>query len=1255
MPMRYSPTPVLISLSFFFVCLHHFILTIAVDFPKHYSPIENVAINCGSSGDSTAPDGREWIGDIGSKLAQLQQWNSKSVTLKAFHQFSDMVHTVPYGSARISRSQFSYTFKVNPGQKYIRLHFYPASYPGFERSKAFFTVKAGPYTLLSNFSTSLTADALGLKSFVKEFCLNMGENQALTITFFPHPSSPSGSAYAFINGIEIVSMPTSLYYTQSSVPGSLVVGQTYRFHIENSTALEVVQRFNVGGSSISPSQDSGMFREWYEDSNYLIESGVLPIRTNIPIKYTSIPAYVAPQKVYQTAWSMGLTQQSNQMNHFTWKLPVDLGFRYLIRLHFCELDYGVKEIGQRKFCILINKQIAEAYADIIEWSGGNGVAVYRDYVAMMEGDRMEGKRDLVIALRPHCHDGGTKHASDPILNGLEVFKLSNPDNNLAGPNPKPKPLADARASKAPKPQKLAISFEGGNAIVNSVIIVITLVNIVVHQLCFWAENSGKENISKSSRKETCLHFSLPEMLLATNDFDDTFIIGCGEFGKVYKGFINEGAATVAIKRLNSKSKQGGHEFWTEVDMLSEFQHTHLVNLIGYCDECQEMILVYEYMAHGTLADHIYKFRRNGKGSSSLTWEHKLNICIGAARGLNYLHNGTRPSVIHRDVKSTNILLNEKWVAKISDFGLSKTFVTSQSCSYISTNVKGTFGYIDPEYFSSRRLTVKSDVYAFGVVLFEVLCGRPAVNMGLEEEQHSLALWAQHCTSAGMIHHIIDPELRTQISPNCLNVFVEIAKKCLCNYSKDRPNMGDVVRSLEIALAAQASSVSFKEEGAISVVGADNKQIDGTIQLGGADLQPVECPVFEQDHTPLSNKRAELTITKEDQSMALAAKDKDEQRKKVKNNDPDGGSSLWSRWNPFRKSPKKVKENRLPPQLEDLCRYLSLAEIRMATNNFHRNNIIEFPNLYKGYIDNGSLVVAIERDEGETILVYSYLGNRSLRNHLCGMQNHNHPLTWKRRLEICIGVARGLQYLHEGTRHTIIHSDIKTSNILLDLDWVPKVSDFMFSKVLEPSSMATNGKSTSRICGTLGYMAPEYAITGYVTEKIDVYSLGVVLLEVLSGSRATNPIPHPDIDWPPVSYFKRCMNRKCIDSVIDPSLIGKITPECLREYVKIIWSCLIDQAIKRPLMSEVFGMLQHVLLLLETSTDHVQFSRTSEDDPTETSFREAAIQAYNTALFNDTGFMATDTSSTSSSTAFDPSEMSCANLDDSDYYSSNLAR
>ncbi|KAG5527702.1 hypothetical protein RHGRI_028593 [Rhododendron griersonianum] len=1279
----YALVLVLVPLFFF---LPH-ILSITVKIPMPYAPVDNLAINCGSLGNSTTRDGRGWTGDIGSKFSQLQPGKSKSVTSKAFHQFSDAVHPVPYMTARISRSQFSYTLKVNPGQKFIRLHFHPVSYPGFERSNAIFTVKAGHYTLLSNFSASLTADALRLRSFVKEFCLNVGESRALTITFFPSPSTPSDAAYAFINGIEIVSMPTSLYYTQGNDPGPFVVGQSYRFYIENSTALETIQRSNVGGSSISSVEDSGMFREWSEDSNHLMYSSVVPISTTVPIKYTSIPTYIAPQKVYQTAWSVGPTKQPGQLYNFTWKVPIDLGFRYLIRLHFCELEYAIKDSGQREFCIIINEQIAEAYADIIEWSGGIGVAVYRDYVVKMEGDRMEGKRDLVIAIRPRCRGSRSKHAIfDPILNGVEVFKLSNLENNLAGPNPEC--LADSRTSKAPKTGKLPLSYKGVKVIVNGLIIVLTLLNIVVHQLYIWAENSGKKTTSKLSPKEICRRFSLAEMHLATNNFDDAFTIGCGGFGKVYKGIINKGATIVAIKQLNSASKQGAHEFWTEIKMLSQLQHTHLVALIGYCDECQEMMLVYEYMAHGTLADHIYKIRRNDNGISGLTWEKRLSISIGAARGLNYLHMDTNFRVIHRDVKSTNILLDENWVAKISDFGLSKMGNTSQSRSHVSTNVKGTFGYLDPEYFSTRRLTRKSDVYAFGVVLLEVLCGRPAVDIKLEEEQRSLALWAQHCIREGIVHQIIDPHLKTRILPNCLKLFVEVAMKCLHNYSKDRPTMDDVVRSLELALAAQESSISCTNE-AISIDGgADNGQIFD------ADVQCLESPIYGLDNTPLSVKRTKLTITKLVQSMVVTFKGKDLQKKKAKDlgsDSPGGGSTWWWQWKPSTHSTKKPNGKRLPPLLEDLCRHLSLAEIQAATNNFDCKLSIEHGSIgrsYKGYIDNGRLAVVIRRyepgsheacqcwdnleilaelrhinllspigyccDKGEMILVYNYLGNGSLHDHLFGM--HTDPLPWKRRLEICIGIGQGLQHLHAGTRHAVVLS-VRACNILLDHDWVPKVSsDLDTFYVLEPSSVST--------------------IEAIVNEKFDVYSFGVVLVGVLSGLKAwSNNWPSEDyrihcMDRKCIDpyfhigeeYFKSCMDRKCIDHIIDPYLMGRIPPDCFREFVKLCWSCLLNQGIKRPSMADVVGRLQLVLQLLETSDDHIQFGGESEGYTIEMSHKEVVAQAYHNALFNDSEPFLID------SDWFDPNatqmsfpdpvnlyEMSCATLDDSDYCSSNLAR
>ncbi|XAR48818.1 Non-specific serine/threonine protein kinase [Bertholletia excelsa] len=314
-------------------------------------------------------------------------------------------------------------------------------------------------------------------------------------------------------------------------------------------------------------------------------------------------------------------------------------------------------------------------------------------------------------------------------------------------------------------------------------------------------NNPKGEAGEIQPHKPCRCFSFADMQLATNNFDDSVVVGVGGFGKVYKGLIHNdgGAITVAVKRLNTHSNQGAQEFWTEVKMLSQLRHPHLVALIGYCNESDEMILVYEYIPNGTLACHLYKSGTNRYGSG-LSWERRLGICIDAARGLEFLH---AQGFIHRDVKPTNILLNQNWVAKISDFGLSKG-TTSLSMTHITTDVKGTFGYLDREYFLTHRLTKKSDVYAFGVVMLEVLCGRPSVNPRLGEEEISLVLWVQESIRKGRLDQVIDPYLKgqnNQISPLSLRYFVETSTKCLIDDPRERPTMTEVVASLELALAS----------------------------------------------------------------------------------------------------------------------------------------------------------------------------------------------------------------------------------------------------------------------------------------------------------------------------------------------------------------------------------------------------------------------------------------------------------------------
>ncbi|KAK7359516.1 hypothetical protein VNO77_01477 [Canavalia gladiata] len=345
---------------------------------------------------------------------------------------------------------------------------------------------------------------------------------------------------------------------------------------------------------------------------------------------------------------------------------------------------------------------------------------------------------------------------------------------------------------------------------------------------------------------TCRHFSIAKIRAATNNFDDRLIVGKGGFGNVYKGHIDTCRKPVAIKRLKPGSEQGAHEFQTEINMLSQFRHPHLVSFIGYCNDGVEMILVYDFMARGTLRDHLYGSEQQ---DSPLSWDQRLNICLAAARGLHFLHagGGNRPSVIHRDVKSTNILLDGDWVAKVSDFGLSK--VGPQYGSHVTTDVKGSLGYLDPEYYMSLWLTQKSDVYSFGVVMLEVLCGRPPITNRVEKQQEVLVTWVKKCFDDRNVDQTVDPALKGSIRPKCLKKYVEIALSCLDDHGRQRPPMRDVVKGLEYALNLQTCG---------SQGGAKGKNVRG--EELDENFGRVEV------HDECGNSKATTTCSEEEQAF-----------------------------------------------------------------------------------------------------------------------------------------------------------------------------------------------------------------------------------------------------------------------------------------------------------------------------------------------------------------------------------------------------
>ncbi|KHN29954.1 Receptor-like protein kinase FERONIA [Glycine soja] len=833
------------SMYIFILYLLHLQLLVLAD-NASYVPSENIVLNCGSNVSNVVEyvDGRNWSGDIASPYMPSDA-DTKFLVARAPNTLQS-IPEVPYMTARIFQSQFTYTFNVTPGPKFIRLHFYPASYLNLNLSNAFLSVSAANFTLLHNFSVSLNADYLNVNYFMKEFIVHVS-GRVLELTFTP--TYNASDAYAFVNGIEVVSMPLGLYSRGDDAPLPLVGHYPELVYIYNDSAMENICRLKVGGEQIPPKYDTGMFRTWDTDGAYILgsDTGIEPFDMSMPVLYDgNAPPYLAPADVYRTSRSMRTFEKGliNLNYNMTWFFPVDSGFFYLVRLHFCEIYHGITRVNEVVFTVFLNNQTAEEQFDPIAWSGRPGVAIQLDYVVKVPKVN-EAKQDLWLDLHPYKDSKPMYYNS--FLNGVEIFKLSNfDDRNLAGPNPSQsfvsgsdvKPHHVAQFKKSSEKLKFIIIGCGLGTVVLPILLCLVLFRLKVirpRKVMSWCGLAvhTPNQIEKAKKSSFCSHFPIREIKVATNDFDEALLIGTGGFGSVYKGSFDGGATSVAIKRANPMSHQGVSEFETEILWLSQLRHANLVSLLGYCNEDGEMILVYDFMDNGTLYEHLHLRQRD---QPPLSWIQRLEICIGVARGLHYLHTGTKHRIIHRDIKTTNILLDHNWVPKISDFGLSKAGYPS----ILITNVKGSIGYLDPECFQSHKLTEKSDLYSLGVVLLEILSTRPAVIVGEDDEHVNLAEWAMLCFENGNLEQIVDPNLKGNIVEECFELYLGFAMKCLAERGVERPSIGEVLQNLVLAMHLQ------KKGGVVpdgNVQRNDNSGLQGYSDLTpGVEFSEIMMPV-----------------------------------------------------------------------------------------------------------------------------------------------------------------------------------------------------------------------------------------------------------------------------------------------------------------------------------------------------------------------------------------------------------------------------
>ncbi|XP_058004914.1 uncharacterized protein LOC110652801 isoform X2 [Hevea brasiliensis] len=612
-----------------------------------------------------------------------------------------------------------------------------------------------------------------------------------------------------------------------------------------------------------------------------------------------------------------------------------------------------------------------------------------------------------------------------------------------------------------------------------------------------SSSSPEENRSLASASENykdigLRQYSYDQLAEATHRFSNNYLLGEGGFGQVYEGSLD--GTTRAIKKLkNLVDEQSEENFEKEIMIISKLSHKNLVQLIGYCIEDANRLLVFEYFPNKSLRSKLH-------GREILDWQKRMKIAIGSARGLRYLHEECEPRIIHLDIKPDNILLDNEFEPKVADFGLALYF--SDAATHVSkTTNKGTQVYADPMTTKVGKYSDKSDIYSFGVMLLELITGRKPMNERKSMDKSSDIIgWANPRIKkalTGEYTDFVDLKLST-FNYEEMHRMISCAKACINKSPNFRPSMKKVLLALEGNL-------------------------------------PLENLCDEKNDNKWRWPRAAYEAHTEEISPA-----------------PMGGSFLTGLFNRMRnanrqpKGVKKEEEGAIPTQAtnvddtqEGVVRY-TFEALANATDDFKINNRVGMGSsgeIYKGTLPNGK-VVAIKKlrrhfdmdreeiaqlqfenevksfsrirhrnivklvgycgDKADRLLVYEFVSNNSLEVNLHGKVKNT--IIWSIRMKIALGIAKGLAYLHEDCAPRLIHRDIKNSNIFLDDNFDPKIGDFGISK--DFADYATHVSTEPR--GTYGYAPPEYFKIGEsrnLTDKSDVFSFGIVLLELITGKKA----------------------------------------------------------------------------------------------------------------------------------------------------------
>ncbi|GJR57273.1 receptor like protein kinase S.2-like protein [Tanacetum coccineum] len=690
-------------------------------------------------------------------------------------------------------------------------------------------------------------------------------------------------------------------------------------------------------------------------------------------------------------------------------------------------------------------------------------------------------------------------------------------------------------------------------------------------------------------------FSYSELYIGTKGFSKNEVLGSGGFGRVYRAVLPSDGSVVAVKCLMETGERFEKTFRAELEAVARLRHKNLVPLRGWCVHDDQLLLVYEYMPNRSLDRVLFR-----KAGTVLGWDQRAKIVKGLAGALFYLHEQLEAQIIHRDVKTSNVMLDSRLNARLGDFGLAR--LLEHELSYQikvpsgkrhkfkvsdTTRIGGTIGYLSPESFvKGGAATAKSDVFSFGIVLLEIASGRKAVDLTFPDEKIVLLDWIRDLADDKLTSKAVDRRFKDgSYKVSEIEHMIHLGLLCTVHEPRARPNMRWILDMLSSScnlpdlpsFKAHPRYISISPPTSSSTITNSNTATTPSLTTNTTTTTTTttNATISENPTTFLSAQDESLYVTAEDNvpiSTHLTRRQ----------------SKIFSMVQP----PRDITYNEIISATDNFSDYNRLAELDFGTSYYgvlddqdiivKRLGMKTCPALRTRFSNELSNLGRLNHrnimqlhgwctEQGEMLVVYRYSANRVLGQLLL---HHNHRksqpvLKWTHRYSIVKSLAGAVQYLHNEWEEQVIHRNITSSAIGIEPDMNPRLGSFALAEFLTRNEHEHVSKESS-VHGIFGYMAPEYLGSGVATTMADVYSFGVVVLEVVTGQMAV------DFRRPEVLLVKRVhefeVQKRDYEQFVDPRLDGEYDYKELVRLVKLGLACTRSNPDLRPTISEIVGVL-----------------------------------------------------------------------------------